>query len=206
MLAADDRAIREIKDALRIAERSGDDMAVAFAGVILGLALVHRRTDAEREHGRQLLTEIAEVFLRRQHNLSELRLVNMYVARELARREDHDAAIPLMVTALDQLIHEGQLLSWGIPATAVLVEALLDRRADGDVAQAESAIDRLADATGDDGIAVRDIWLLRMRALLARAEGDDVAYQSLAAEYRAMAESLGFEGHKAWATAMVDDR
>lgn len=206
VLAADDRAIREIKDALRIAERSGDDMAVAFAGVILGLALVHRRTDAEREHGRQLLTEIAEVFLRRQHNLSELRLVNMYVARELARREDHDAAIPLMVTALDQLIHEGQLLSWGIPATAVLVEALLDRRADGDVAQAESAIDRLADATGDDGIAVRDIWLLRMRALLARAEGDDVAYQSLAAEYRAMAESLGFEGHKAWATAMVDDR
>ena len=45
----DDRAVREIEDALRIAERSGDDLALAYARMTLGLALVHRPTDAERE-------------------------------------------------------------------------------------------------------------------------------------------------------------
>ena len=38
----------EIEDARRIAERSGDDLAVVFARATLGLALVHRQTDAER--------------------------------------------------------------------------------------------------------------------------------------------------------------
>ncbi len=55
VLAADDRSVREIEDALPIAERSGDDMAVVFAAAIPGLALVHRHTDAERERGRKLL-------------------------------------------------------------------------------------------------------------------------------------------------------
>ena len=40
-------------------------------------------------------------------------------------------------------------------------------------------------------------------ALMARACGDD-AYQGLASRYRTMAESLGFEGHIAWAEAMVE--
>jgi hypothetical protein len=43
VLRPDDRAVREIEDALRIAERSGDDVAVAFARMTLGLALVHRQ-------------------------------------------------------------------------------------------------------------------------------------------------------------------
>ncbi len=40
----------------------------------------------------------------------------------------------------------GQLLSWGIPATGVLVETLLDRGADGDVAEAEAAIEQSANS------------------------------------------------------------
>ena len=42
VLRPDDRAVREIEDALRIAERSGDDFALAFAQMTLGVALVHR--------------------------------------------------------------------------------------------------------------------------------------------------------------------
>jgi hypothetical protein len=45
---------------------------------------------------------------------------------------------------------------------------------------------------------VRDIWLLRLSALLARARGDDVAYRDLVNCYRAMAKSLGFDGHMRW--------
>jgi hypothetical protein len=52
---------------------------------------------------------------------------------------------------------------------------------------------------------IRDIWLLRLRVLLARAHGDTVAYRDYRDRYRAMAESLGFEGHIAWAEGMVAD-
>ena len=84
-----------------------------------------------------------------------------------------------MRAAVDHLFREGQLLAWGIPATGVLVETLLDRGAEGDVAEAEAAIERLAAAPADEGLAMRDIWLLRLRALLARAHGDDAAYARL---------------------------
>jgi len=49
---------------------------------------------------------------------------------------------------------------------------------------------------------MRDIWLLRLRALLARARGDAEAYAHLRDHYRDMAKTLGFEGHIAWAEAM----
>ena len=49
---------------------------------------------------------------------------------------------------------------------------------------------------------MRDIWLLRLRALLARAHGDDAAYAHFRDRYRDMAKTLDFEGHIAWAEAM----
>ena len=45
--------------------------------------------------------------------------------------------------------------------------------------------------------------LLRMRALLARAHGDDIVYRDYRDRYRDMAKTLGFEGHIAWAEAMT---
>ena len=95
------------------------------------------------------------------------------------------------------------LLGYGAAGTALLVEALLDRGTEGDVAEAQSAIDRAANLPADKGLVLRDITLLRLRALLARARGDDVAYRDLADRYRAMAESLGFEGHIAMADSMT---
>jgi hypothetical protein len=44
--------------------------------------------------------------------------------------------------------------------------------------------------------------ILRLQALLARAHGDAAAYAEFRDRYRAMATSLGFEGHIAWAEAM----
>lgn len=45
--------------------------------------------------------------------------------------------------------------------------------------------------------------VLRLRALLARAHGHNDAYRDMVRRYRAMAESLGFDGHIAWAEAMI---
>jgi len=201
-LAADDRAVREIEDALGIAERAGNDMAPAFARMALGVALAHRHTAAERDRGLTLMVEVSDVFARNAHNLGDRPLVEVYMARERAWRGDLDEAIPLMRASTDHLVREGQLLAWGGPATGVLAQTLLDRGADGDVAAAEAAIERLAVAPADEGLAIRDIWLLRLQALLARAHGDAAAYAEFRDRYRAMATSLGFEGHIAWAEAM----
>jgi hypothetical protein len=190
VLVADDRAVREIEDALRIAERSGDDLALAFGRLTLGFALVHRPTDADRDHGHELLAEVSDVFLRGGYLQFELPLVNVYVAREQARDGDRDKAITLMRAAVRFF------------PTCVLMETLLDRASESDVAEAEAAIERLAAAPADEGLVMRDIWLLRMRALLARAHGDVAAYGHFRDRYRDMANSLGFEGHIAWAEAM----
>ncbi len=202
VLRPDDSAVREIEDALENAERSSDDFALTVAQWVLGLALLHRHTAAERDRGHKLLAEAGEVFVRQGHNLSDLPLANVYLAREFARRGDRDEAIPLMRTAVDHLFREGRLLVWGTPATGVLVETLLERGADGDEAEAEAAIDQLAAAQADEGLVIRDIWLLRLQALLAKAHGDKEAYAHLRDRYRDMAKKLGFEGHIDWAEAM----
>ncbi len=44
---------------------------------------------------------------------------------------------------------------------------------------AKVAVDRLAAAPVEPGFVVHSIWLLRARALLARARGDDAAYHGL---------------------------
>src|SRR5258705_459608 len=78
---------------------------------------------------------------------------------------------------------EGRLLLWGIPATRVLGGTLLDHGGDGDVAEAEFAVERLEAAPADDGLVIREIWLLRLHALLARARGDDTAYRDYRDRY-----------------------
>jgi class 3 adenylate cyclase len=200
VLRPDDSAVREIEDALRNAERSGDDLALAFARMALGVALVYRQTAADHHRGQKLLAEVSEALLRRGH-LSELPIADMYLARERARRGDRDGAIPLMGAATERLFRQGRLLAWGVPATRVLVETLLDRGTEKDIAEARSAIDRLARLPAD-GLAVRDVLLLRLQALLARAHGDAAAYADFRDRYREMAKTLGFQGHIEWAASM----
>jgi class 3 adenylate cyclase len=202
VLRPDDSAVREIEDAIQVAERSGDDLALIYARMTLGVALVHRQTAPERDHGQQLLAEVSETFRRRGRNLGELPLLDAYEGRERARRGDRDEAIPLIRAAVDHLFREGHLLWWGVAATGVLVETLLDRGAERNVVEAEAAIERLFAAPADEGLTLRDIWLLRMRALLARAHGDEAAYHHYRDRYRDMAKTLGFEGHMKWAEAM----
>jgi hypothetical protein len=202
VLRPDDSAVREIEDALRIAERSGDDLALTYARATLGLALVHRPTAAEHDRGQHLLSQVSDACVRGGYLLCDVPLVDVYFARERARCGDRNNAIPLMRAAVEHLVRQGQLLGWGVSATEVLVETLLGRGANGDVSEAEAAIERLAAAPADDRLVVREICLLRLRALLARAQSDETAYRDYRDRYRDTARSLGFEGHMKWAEAM----
>ena len=202
VLKPDDSAVRESEDALQNAERSGDDFALAQARAAVGMALVHRHTAAERARGQQLLAEVSEMCRRSGQALGNVPGLELYVARERARRGDHDEAIPLMRAAVDHMFREGRLLVYGVPATGVLVETLLERGTDADVVEAEAAIERLATAPAEEGLVIRDIWLLPLQALLARAHGDGAAYADFRDRYRDTAKTLGYEGHIDWAEAM----
>ena len=78
----------------------------------------------------------------------------------------------------------------------------MERGADGDLAEAQATIDRLAGVPTDPGFVLYEITLLPLRALVARALGDEAAYRDFRDRYRDMAKTLGFEGHIDWAAAM----
>jgi class 3 adenylate cyclase len=202
VLLADDAALLDIEEALEIAEKSSDDLALGLARFTLGVALMHRDSPAERERAPEVLGQVRDMCLHGRLYSHLLPSIETWAARERARRGDRDGAIPLLREAVDNLFHEGQLWSC-IEATAFLVETLLDRGANGDVPDAEAAIERLAVAPADEALVIRDIWLRRLRALLARARGDEATYRDYRDRYRAMARTLGFEGHIAWAEAML---
>jgi hypothetical protein len=202
VLRADDAALRAVEEAVQIARSASSDIALIFAEYALGVALLYREAAADRHRGLELMVQAREWQRGRMPSL--VPLTEVAAGRERARGGDRDAAIPVMRKALDELHRAGQL-GYGVFGTGLLVETLLERGAEGDLAEAQQAIDWLANLP-DDGSAIVEITLVRMNTLLARARGDDVGYRDLASRYRAMAASLGFEGHIAWAEAMIEDR
>ena len=142
VLRADDTAVRELEGAVQIAEASGEDTSVGNLKFTLGCVLAERDTPAERQRGLELLTEVRDMCLQLRFFRTRLPVVELYTARERVRIGDCEDAISAMRTALDNLFREGQLV-YGVWGTVTLVETLLERGADGDMAEAEAAIDQV---------------------------------------------------------------
>jgi class 3 adenylate cyclase len=201
VLRADDSTVRAIEEAVQTAEATSNDVALLVAEYGLGGALLSRDAAADRHRGLELIVRARDISLHKQIGQQMFPIYELWAARERARRGDRDAAIPVMRKAVDELHQAGRPFH-GVWGAGILVETLLERGAEDDLTEAQEAIDRLANLRADQGWAMREITLLRLRALLSRARGDDVAYRDLRDRYRDMARSLGFEGHTAWAEAM----
>jgi adenylate cyclase len=131
-----------------------------------------------------------------------VRTVDTEIAKEKARTGDIDGAIQLARAVVDYLFDAGDMISLG-EATRVLVESLLQRGTNADLKEAQAAIDRLAAVPTDPGFALFEVPLLRLRALMAHANGDEVGYRDFADRYRKRATDVGFEAHMAMAEAMM---
>jgi adenylate cyclase len=168
----------------------------------LGRVLMERESPDDRQRGSELLEAVRDLSRQRRYMVTHLRVLDICVEREKVRRGESSDAIPAMQKAVASLFFEGQVLEavWG---TAVLVDALLTRDAEGDNADACAAIDRLAKLPDDVSGGLCDVWLLRLRALMARACGDEDAFRDYRDRHREMATSLGFEGHLQWADEMA---
>jgi adenylate cyclase len=200
-LLPDATALHDTADALAIAERSGDEIALDSIRAARGITLAHR-DGPEREAGLALLAEVREAAVRERFSLVAVPVVDIHLAREKARSADLDGAIGRARAVLEDLFDSGGAV-WSVLATTVLVEALLRRGGDGGLHDAQAAIDRLAAVPTDPGFVLHEVPLLRLRALLARAYGDEAGYREFRDRYRTKATECGFEGHMALAEAMT---
>jgi len=199
-LRAGDDVLREVDEVAKLAEQFSDDIALGMTASTLGLVLVHRDSRPDIERGIDVLANVANLCQQERFYRSELPLVDLYAGWARAKLGDVDASIPVMRGAVNRMFEEGQR-GWCIGASGILVETLLKRGADADVREADAAIERLAETKVDD-VPARDVWLLRMRALLARAQGGVAAERDYRDRHRAMATLLDYEGHMKWADAM----
>jgi len=193
--------LTDTAEALQIAEHSGDNFTLGSARLTRGITLVHGECP-QREVGFDLLAKAREMALKERYSLTAVPIVDIETARERARTGDVDGAIELSRAVIDDMLASGEML-WCGPATTTLVESLLRRGTDADLQEAQAAIDRLAAMPTDPGFVMHELPLLRLRALLAKAHGDEVAHRDFRDRYRAMATSLGFEGFIALADVMT---
>ncbi len=200
VLRANDVLMRNSEEAVRTANRASSDRAVGLAAYTLAVGLLNQDDEDDRRRGLDAMMRVRDIWLHKRA-LFLIPATDIWAARDAARSGDRDAAIIAMRQAADEL-RRGHSF-YGVWGTGVLVETLVERGAHGDLAEAEETIDRLAGMHAGHSSAMLDITLLRVRTLLARARGDE-SFLDLLGHYRAKAESLGFEGHIAWARAMAD--
>jgi adenylate cyclase len=199
VLLADDAALADITEAAQIAERSSEDLPLLVLRMTLGTALTYRDS-ASRERGLAVLAQLRDTCIKERYALNMVPALELYITRATGD-EDVDRAIQQARTALNELFGSGNFANCDV-GTRVLVELLLARGAENDLSEAEAAIERLVGTSADSEWVTRDLFVLRLRALLARARGEDMVYREHRNRYRAMANALAYQGHMAWAAAM----
>jgi adenylate cyclase len=199
-LIADDTAVRLTSEALRIAEQSGDEFTLSMArGAVASVLL--RRNDSDRAAACNLLEASRESGLGNGNRFGVM-IADTELASERARTGDLTGAIEMSRALVEEVFQSGEMIS-RVAVVTLLVESLLQRSTAADVREAQDVIERLAAVPIEPDFVMFELPALRMRALLARAHGDEVAYRDFRDRYRAMATSLDFEGHIALAQAMT---
>ena len=200
-LPADATAMRETAEALRIAELSGEDFVLGMGRLSRGLVLVCR-DGPQREAGLDLFTQARDAALTERFSLSALTIVEPEFAMEKARTGDLDSAIEMVRAVVDGAYDSGDMI-WRGRATNVLVELLVRRGSAGDQHEAQAAIDRLAAVPTDPGFVLHELPLLRSRALVALADGDETGCRNLLESHRVRAAAVGFEALMAATDATI---
>jgi adenylate cyclase len=196
---ADD--LTQTAESLDTAQRSGDNTALAYSLVNRATALIHHSSESRAE-GLEVLTKARAMLVDEKLIVALRRMSDIEFARERARFGDLDGAIELTTRILDAQFGAGTMIFRG-PATSVLVEALLSRGRPADIEGAQFAVDRLADVPTEPGFVLHELPVLRLRALLARARGDEPGYREFLHRFRATAQDADFEGCLAQADAMA---
>ncbi|AKK29024.1 adenylate/guanylate cyclase domain-containing protein [Mycobacterium sp. EPa45] len=198
-LVPDDALISTLEHALRTIDQTGDNFTLdiaRFACATASLMHLGRNPSADVR-----LLEVVSESTSAQDNALGTLCARTALAGHHSRIGDAEVAVALSEKIVEEVFSGGEMLLRG-PATSALVEALLRRGSEADVREARSAIDRLGAVPTEPGFVLFDLPLLRMRALLAQSDGDDLGYLDFREQYRTRAKALDFQRHLRLAEAM----
>jgi adenylate cyclase len=195
----DDAAMSLAVEALALAE-SCDNFTLACALTARG-ALLIQRGGSDADLGCELLVRVRKMGLTHQWTMTGVRAADVHLARHKLQMGDLDGCVDVIGPAIDTALRAGDMYFLGL-AISILVEASVQRGTDSDLRAAQAAIERLEAVPVDPVFVMHEVQLLRMRALLARAHGDETGYRSYVERYRVRAAECGYAGHVATAEAM----
>jgi adenylate cyclase len=193
--------VEELREALRQAESFGDICGIITAQFAYGTALL-RADEGARDEAIETLERARASMARRDVMRTNLMPgVAADLAIEAARNGRCDEAIDDLGKLFAQHMNSGLRIEIGCAGEA-LVRLLIDRGGADDFAEAHRILDVWE--AGRPGVPAAELWWLKSRALLAKAEGDSNGYAELASQYLSLCEALDARGRLAEARRMVD--
>ncbi len=196
-----DELVDNTREALRGAESLGD-VSCMIATLWAHGSVLLRAENTSHDEAIDLLDR-ARVLIE-EHKLHHLGMTS--IAADLAIDAAHkgriDEAINRLRPTFLQHFETGSRVFVGYTAEA-LVELLVDRGSVDDLAEAHGIVDRWQ--AHRPGIVATDLWWLKSRALLARAEGNADDYVELSKTYLEFCEKLDARGRLPGAHRMADE-
>lgn len=195
-----DEMYDDVCEALKRAESFGDLAAITVAQWTCGSVLLRMR-DALHPRGIRLL-EQARASMRK-HRMFGFGLapIDADLAVDAARRGRYDDAIEALRRSYTVHMGSGSRV-YAVCAGEALTEALLARGYVDDIAEAHRLVDHWHGCRPD--IPALDLWWLKSRALLAKADGERSAHVQLARAYLGLCEQLDARGRLPQARRLVE--
>jgi adenylate cyclase len=192
--------VDEMRETLRRAESFGDICGIITAQFAYGTALL-RADDAARAEAIEVLERARAGIVKHKVMATNLMpAIAADLAIDAARKGRRNEAIDDLRALVAIHMASGVRMEVGCTAEA-LVKLLIDRGEPEDLAEAHQIIDEWL--VRRPAIPAADLWWLKSRAALAKAEGDSDGYDELAAQYLLLCENLDARGRLAEARRMV---
>lgn len=200
MCKADD-LVDQTREALRSAESFGDVSGIIATLWTHGTVLL-RAENASRDEAIDLL-ERARILIE-EHKLHVIALATITsdLAIDAARKGRIDEAIDNLRPTFLRHFDGGSRAYVGCMAEA-LIELLANRGSAGDLTESHQIVDRWRARRPD--IAATDLWWLKARALLAKADDNVGDYVELSKLYREFCQKLSAHGRLPEAHRMVEE-
>jgi adenylate cyclase len=194
-----DELLGEMRDALRRAESFGDICGIIDAQFGYGTVLL-RANNESRDEAIDVLGRARASIGKHKVQTNTITAIGGDLAIEAARKGERDEAIDDLRALFALHMDRGVRAEVGCTGEA-LVWLLIDRGSTDDLAEAHRIVDEWQ--VRRPGIPAADLWWLKSRALLAKAEGDRAGYAELATQYLELCEKLDARGRLAEAHRMV---
>jgi len=185
-----DDLVHETRQALRRAESFGDICGVITAQFCYGTVLLRAHTDSR--------DEAVDVLERARAGIEKHKVMNNTMASigadlaiAAAQGGRRDEAIDGLRGLFALHLNGGFRLFVGCAGEA-LVRLLIERKSSDDFAEARRIVNEWK--LRRPGIAAADLWWLKSRALLAKAESDRTGYAELTTQYLELCERLDARG------------